>query len=87
MAGSQAPVIVWFRRDLRLSDNAALAAAAKSGAPLLPLYILDDETPAEAEVVEEPPGLGDVVRPRDAFYPAAGLAGLPPVEDDACVPL
>jgi deoxyribodipyrimidine photo-lyase len=45
MAKSEAPIIVWFRRDLRLSDHAALAAAAKSGVPLLPLYILDDETP------------------------------------------
>ena len=38
------PVIVWFRQDLRLSDNPALAAAVATGAPLLPLYILDDET-------------------------------------------
>jgi len=45
MATRQAPVIVWFRRDLRLADHEALTAAAKSGAPLLPLYILDDETP------------------------------------------
>ena len=47
MASSRAPVIVWFRRDLRLADNAALSTAAKSGAPLVPLYILDDETPGE----------------------------------------
>jgi deoxyribodipyrimidine photo-lyase len=45
MTARQAPVIVWFRRDLRLADHAALNAAAKSGAPVLPLYILDDETP------------------------------------------
>ncbi len=38
------PTIVWFRQDLRLADNPALAAAAERGAPLLPLYILDDET-------------------------------------------
>jgi deoxyribodipyrimidine photo-lyase len=37
-----APVIVWFRRDLRLADNPALAAALATGRPLLPLYILDD---------------------------------------------
>ncbi|MGP1352439.1 MAG: cryptochrome/photolyase family protein [Parasphingopyxis sp.] len=36
--------IVWFRRDLRLSDQAALAAAA-SGGPVIPVYIMDDETP------------------------------------------
>ena len=37
------PVIVWFRQDLRLADNPALRAAAATGAPLLCLYILDDE--------------------------------------------
>lgn len=36
--------IVWFRRDLRLADQAALAAAAAEG-PVIPVYILDDETP------------------------------------------
>ena len=39
-----APVIVWFRQDLRLADNPALHAAAERGAPVIPLYILD-ETP------------------------------------------
>ena len=39
------PVIVWFRLDLRTADHAALTEAAKSGAAVLPLYILDDETP------------------------------------------
>jgi deoxyribodipyrimidine photo-lyase len=36
------PVIVWFRRDLRLTDNPALAEAAASGRPVIPLYILDE---------------------------------------------
>jgi deoxyribodipyrimidine photo-lyase len=36
--------ILWFRRDLRLSDQAALIAAAGEG-PVVPAYILDDETP------------------------------------------
>lgn len=40
----QSPVIVWFRRDLRLSDQAALAEAAARG-PVIPVYVLDDETP------------------------------------------
>jgi deoxyribodipyrimidine photo-lyase len=39
-----APSIVWFRRDLRLSDQAALVAAAAEG-PVIPVYILDDDTP------------------------------------------
>ncbi len=39
-----APAIVWFRRDLRLVDQAALVAAAEEGA-VIPVYILDDDTP------------------------------------------
>ena len=38
-----APVIVWLRRDLRLADQAAFAAAAAEG-PVIPVYVLDDET-------------------------------------------
>jgi len=38
--------IVWFRQDLRISDQPALAAAAAAG-PVIPIYILDDETPGE----------------------------------------
>ena len=39
------PVIIWFRRDLRLKDQPALAAAVESGAPVVPVYILDDDSP------------------------------------------
>ncbi len=38
------PSIVWFRRDLRLADQAALVAAAQAG-PVIPVYVLDDDTP------------------------------------------
>ena len=34
--------IVWFKRDLRIEDNAPLAAAAAAG-PVIPLYILEPE--------------------------------------------
>ncbi len=40
---TQPIAIVWFRKDLRLADNPALTAAVKSGAKILPVYILDDE--------------------------------------------
>jgi len=33
--------IVWFRRDLRLSDNAALYQALRAGTPVLPIFIFD----------------------------------------------
>lgn len=39
---SSSPIIVWFRRDLRLSDNPALHAAVESGKPIIAVYI--DET-------------------------------------------
>jgi deoxyribodipyrimidine photo-lyase len=39
---SVTPTIVWFRQDLRLQDNRALAAALERGGAVLPLYILDD---------------------------------------------
>ncbi len=46
-AGSQTkanpqPTICWFRNDLRLTDHAALAAAAANG-PVLAVFILDDD--------------------------------------------
>jgi deoxyribodipyrimidine photo-lyase len=41
---SEGPLIVWFRDDLRLSDNPALAAAVGSGRPVLAVFVLDDET-------------------------------------------
>lgn len=40
--------VVWFRRDLRLSDHAALTAAAESGLPILAL-IIDDPADANDE--------------------------------------
>ncbi|WP_212525753.1 deoxyribodipyrimidine photo-lyase [Actibacterium sp. MT2.3-13A] len=36
------PIILWFRRDLRLADHPALAEAAQSGRPVIPLFILDE---------------------------------------------
>ncbi|NDJ62423.1 MAG: deoxyribodipyrimidine photo-lyase, partial [Chloroflexi bacterium] len=36
-----APVIHWFRRDLRLADNLALRAALSTGAPVIPLFVFD----------------------------------------------
>lgn len=35
------PVVLWFRRDLRLNDNPALYHAAATGRPILPVFILD----------------------------------------------
>ena len=39
---SASPVILWFRRDLRLSDNPALNKAAATGRPILPVYVHDE---------------------------------------------
>lgn len=45
MSDKKSPVICWFRSDLRLHDNAALTAAIETGQPVLPVYILDDQSP------------------------------------------
>jgi deoxyribodipyrimidine photo-lyase len=37
------PIILWFRDDLRLSDNPALHSACGSGRPVLPVFVLDEE--------------------------------------------
>jgi deoxyribodipyrimidine photo-lyase len=39
---SARPFIVWFRDDLRLSDHPALHAAARTGAPVICLYVFDE---------------------------------------------
>ena len=36
------PVIWWVRKDLRLSDNPALMAAAGAGGPVIPVFVLDE---------------------------------------------
>lgn len=35
--------VFWFRRDLRLEDNVALHYALKSGNPVLPVFIFDED--------------------------------------------
>ncbi|HAV14178.1 MAG TPA: deoxyribodipyrimidine photolyase [Opitutae bacterium] len=37
------PTIIWFRKDLRLADNSALAAAIEVGEPILPVFIWSPE--------------------------------------------
>jgi deoxyribodipyrimidine photo-lyase len=42
--------VFWFRRDLRLEDNTALAKAVSSGLPVLPLFIFDPQIIDELNV-------------------------------------
>lgn len=37
------PVIVWLRRDLRLTDHPALAAASARGGPVVPVFVWDED--------------------------------------------
>jgi len=41
MKASPNIAVFWFRRDLRLEDNAGFSAALRSGYPVLPLFIFD----------------------------------------------
>jgi deoxyribodipyrimidine photo-lyase len=48
--GKETPVSVfWFRRDLRLDDNAGLYHALKSANPVLPVFIFDREILGQLE--------------------------------------
>ncbi len=46
-AAGQSPALVWFRLDLRLTDNPALVAAVQHGGPVIPVFIHapDEEAP------------------------------------------
>ena len=65
--------IVWFRNDLRLADNPALIAGLGSGRPVVPVYVLDEETEGV-----RPPGaasrwwLHHSLQSLDAFLHALG---------------
>lgn len=41
------PVIFWYRQDLRTHDLPGLSAAAATGQPIIPCYILDDISPGQ----------------------------------------
>ena len=42
---AKSPALVWWREDLRLADNPALDAAARSARPIVSIYVLDRESP------------------------------------------
>ena len=52
------PLILWFRRDLRLSDHPMIAHAVATGRPLVPVFILDPETEAAGAAAKWRLGLG-----------------------------
>jgi deoxyribodipyrimidine photo-lyase len=47
---SARPILVWFRQDLRTADQPALATAAASGRPVVPLFVLDDDGPGRRRI-------------------------------------
>jgi len=55
---TDAPMILWFRRDLRLDDHPMLQAALATGRPLIPVFLLDPETEAQGAAPKWRLGLG-----------------------------
>ncbi|MDO6585499.1 deoxyribodipyrimidine photo-lyase [Salipiger sp. 1_MG-2023] len=55
---SQAPILVWIRRDLRLTDHAALTQAAGTGRPVIPVFIRDHTVDALGAAPKWRLGLG-----------------------------
>jgi deoxyribodipyrimidine photo-lyase len=52
------PLILWFRRDLRLGDQPMLAEAVATGRPLVAVFVLDPETEALGAAAKWRLGLG-----------------------------
>ena len=50
------PAIVWFRDDLRLSDHPGLYEAASRGAPVVGVYVRDEQSRALKPPAWAPPG-------------------------------
>lgn len=67
--GEHPPVIVWMRRDLRLTDHEALDEAAKSRRPAIPVFLHDEVVVGYGAATKWRLGLGI-----DAF--AKSLAGI-----------
>lgn len=59
------PLIMWFRRDLRLGDHEALAAACATGRPVIPLFIHDELTETMGAAAKFRLGLSLEVLARD----------------------
>jgi deoxyribodipyrimidine photo-lyase len=58
MTGTSAPILVWVRRDLRLSANPVLAEAAASGRPVIPVFVLDEVVETHGAAPQWRLGLG-----------------------------
>ena len=55
---TDAPLILWFRRDLRLSDLPMLQAAIATGRPLIPVFLCDPQVDAMGAAPKWRLGLG-----------------------------
>ncbi|MEM1075648.1 MAG: deoxyribodipyrimidine photo-lyase [Pseudomonadota bacterium] len=55
---STSPILIWLRRDLRLTDHAAFHAAARSGRPVIPVFIHDKAVEALGAAPKWRLGLG-----------------------------
>ncbi|WP_087025000.1 deoxyribodipyrimidine photo-lyase [Thaumasiovibrio subtropicus] len=58
---SNAPIIVWFRRDLRVADNTALSKAAERQQPIIGLFV---ETPGQWRAHQMAPIQADLIERR-----------------------
>jgi len=65
------PILLWFRRDLRLSDHPALSAAAQSGRAVIPVFVHDELVQRLGAAPKWRLGLG-----LEAFAESLGRLGL-----------
>ncbi|HPR08838.1 MAG TPA: deoxyribodipyrimidine photo-lyase, partial [Denitromonas sp.] len=67
------PTLWWIRRDLRLTDNLALAAALAAGDQVIPVFVIDPRLVDSADVSKKRLAfLFDGLRSLDAALQARG---------------
>lgn len=59
------PILMWFRRDLRLADHPALTAAIASGQPVIPVFIHDEVVAGQGAAARFRLGLSVAALARD----------------------
>lgn len=69
----RSPILLWFRRDLRLADHPAADAAAKSGRPVIPVFLCDEGVEALGAAPKLRIGMGVEALARDLVTMGSAL--------------
>ncbi len=64
MTKQESPIILWFRKDLRLTTTALLAAAREHGGSVIPVYIREENNGTNGPLGRRSGNGGCIIRSR-----------------------